>query len=98
MAGRARHDIEESKDLIVFEDFISRHFATQDFGENIIRIVVRHCALHVYASVGQSSYCAMAARFAISPIQGANSCGTASMWQARCRRRPRRRAHAPYSL
>src|SRR5947209_16148352 len=35
MAVRARHDVHESEGDIVFKDFVRRHLAAQDFGEDV---------------------------------------------------------------
>ena len=45
MAGRARHDVEKGKDLVVLEDLVRRQFAAQNLGEDVVGIVARHCAL-----------------------------------------------------
>src|SRR6185436_18289443 len=42
MAGRARHNIEESQNLVVVVDLVARQFATQDFRENVLRVVAGH--------------------------------------------------------
>src|SRR5262249_10546594 len=58
MPWSPRHDVEEREYFIVLEHFIGRQFAAKDFGEDIVWIIIRHCALQaassVSAPVGQS--------------------------------------------
>src|SRR5258707_3932950 len=42
MAWRARHDVEERERFVVFIDLVAGQLATQNFGEDIVWVVIRH--------------------------------------------------------
>ena len=42
VAGRARHDVEEGKRLVVLVDLVARQFAAQDLREDVVGIVGGH--------------------------------------------------------
>ena len=48
MSGRARHDVEKSKRLVVLVDLVTGQFAAEDLCEDVVRIVARHAVWSFY--------------------------------------------------
>src|SRR6185503_9061346 len=45
VSWRARHDVEERQHLVILVDLVTGQLATQNFSENVLRVVARHESL-----------------------------------------------------